>query len=220
MKVFRYLLPILLLAAVLVVLDLALRHYSVGVPPPEFCPDGSPRSEFSYQSRNAYEQEEIEREGQYIVCFGDSWTYGLGVRFAETWPAKLEALLQEKEPETRVVNTARVLTTTADVVEMFDREITRYRSRRAVVLVGAQDAAPLALLREYPPGNPYEAKECPQPLWRLKHWLQRRTLAFRLSVEPPDPPDNKEYIPRRSTVADTQMLLFRLGQLAAEVLYT
>lgn len=41
--------------------------------------------------------------GPTLLCVGDSWTYGVGVRPEESFPAQLSALLP-KEPPTKVIN--------------------------------------------------------------------------------------------------------------------
>lgn len=211
----RWKVPLIVLGA-LIVVDLLLRLFGVGVPPAAYCINGAPRGNFRYQPRLIDDAPPSEEGVETILCFGDSWTFGLGVNDKQTWPAVLQNLLDERGDQARVVNLANPADRTADVVELLPSRMLRYRSKKAIVFVGAQDATPLALLEQTPLGNPSTPERCPRPLWRLGHWFTRRYHAFQLSVDSPDPPENKEYLPRRGTVADTQMQLLRLGQLASE----
>jgi lysophospholipase L1-like esterase len=148
------------------------------------------------------------------VCFGDAWTFGLGVSRAETWPAQLESLLVRHDPDARVVNAASTLTTAADVARLFRREVTRYRAAQAVVFVGAQDAAPADVLQKHPLGDPFHPANCRRPTWRLGHLLRRRLQTYRLWVDPPDPPDQEAKIERRQSVTQTQTALLDIAQAA------
>lgn len=39
-----------------------------------------------------------------ILCLGDSFTFGLGVDFEETYPQQIERILRQEDPGTRVLN--------------------------------------------------------------------------------------------------------------------
>jgi lysophospholipase L1-like esterase len=152
---------------------------------------------------------------KYVVCFGDGWTFGLGVTRGETWPTRLEELLRRHDETFRVVNAATPGATSDDVAQSFGRLLARHRARHAVVLVGAQDAAPTALLADYPPGDPFRAVgSCRPPLWRTGHWLNRRARAFRLWLWPLDPPESQASTPRVNAVSRTQLNLMNIAQAA------
>ncbi len=200
----------------LIALDLLLRAFGVGAPPAAYCPDGAPRGAARYEPRNVYLETRPDDASHFVVCFGDSWTWGVGVRAAETWPAKLETLLRRHDPEARVVNAAEPNATAADMARIFPRQTTRYRARQAVVFVGAQDAAPRKLLDKYPPGDPYQPRDCRRPWWRLGAAIGRRALLHKFRIEPLDPPESRTSVERRGTLAQAEMALLQIAETAHE----
>lgn len=217
MKTKSWLVGIGLFVGLALAVELLLRAFNSGLPPDRFCPDGSPHGEFRYQLRNRYLDTTLEDVSKYIICLGDSWTYGLGVAEKETWPVRLETIMQLHDPNVRVVNAATVGCTAADAAALFARIARRFRADRAVIFVGAQDVAPLELLNRHPLGDPFQPRSCPRPKWRFGHEIKRRRLAFQLRLSPPDPPDEKSYLPRRSSVAEMQTQVFRIAALAEEL---
>jgi len=207
----------LFFCGLLIAVDLVLRIFGAGVPPKNFCSNGAPRGSYRYAPRNRYVDAPTDSSMHFIICFGDSWTYGLGVAAEQTWPAALEKLLGRRETQARVVNAAVCGATAAEVAKNFERQVKRYQARRVVLMVGAQDAMPLALLKKDPPGDPYKTQSCPQPWWRLGNLIARRYQAFQLRLHNPDPPDGKENIARRESITETQMQLMELARRAGDL---
>jgi len=199
-----------------IALDLLLRLFGVGAPPTGYCPDGSPRGAARYEPRNVYMETRLDDVANYMVCFGDAWTWGVGLPREQTWPAQLEKLLRRHDPEASVVNAAEPGSLSADVAKLFLRQVRRYRAKQAVVFVGAQDATPKVLLDKYPPGDPFRPRDCPRPTWRLGHSFGRRILSHEWRVRPLDPPDAKDAGARRATLAQTQMSLLQIAQTAQD----
>jgi lysophospholipase L1-like esterase len=212
----RWLAPAIVIGALLLI-EILLRLIGAGVPPPRYCADGSPRGRFGYGVRNRYVDSIPADTAHYVVCFGDSWTFGLGVTADEAWPARLETLLKKHDANARVVNAAVAHAVTADVARVFRPLIIRYRARQVVIFVGAQDATPLDLLKAHPLGEPFHQGDCPRPWFRLGHWFSRRWFAFQLRLHPLDPVDNKLPVERRSSMTATQMNLLALAQTASEL---
>ena len=200
--------------ALVVGVEALLRIIGAGAPPARFCPDGSPRGAFRYAERNRFPEARPNSSAPFVLCLGDGWTYGLGVAAEQAWPRLLQKHLKDAGVAARVANLGRVDATTADVSRQLAEAVKAYRPSRIVVLVGAQDAAPLALLEQYPLGNPDRLGDCERPLFRGLHYLARRRLALRWYVDDPDRPDNKEYLPRRGTVAQTKIALDTINDIA------
>ena len=200
-----------------VALDGLLRLLGTGVPPGTLCPDGSPNGAFRYEPRNQYLETSPDDESDYVVCFGDGWTFGLGVERREAWPAVLEQLLQRHDPNLRVVNSAAVGETSTDVAKIFKRQLVRYRSRQAVVMIGAADATPADLLEKYPPGDPFKAGFCRPPRWRLGHVLARRLEGYKLRLYPLDPPDDQSSRDRRIGITQAQLNFMKIAGAAQEL---
>ena len=201
----------------LALVEIIVRLTGAGVPPPQYCPDGSPRGKFRYGARNRHVDAVPNDVARYIVCFGDSWTFGLGVKSDETWPARLEVLLKKHDPDARVVNAAVSDAAAADVLRIFRPMIERYRAKEVVVFVGAQDATPVELWKTYPLGAPFHQGDCARPWFRLAHLLGRRWLAFDLRMHPLDPESGIQKARRRSSVTAMQIDLFGLTQTAADL---
>ncbi len=216
MKRARWWIVPLVVLVVLALLEIVLRLTGTGVPPPSFCPDGSPRGKFRYGIRNRYLDARPNDVARYVVCLGDSWVFGLGLKTEDTWPARLEALLKKHQPDTRVVNASLPDATSADVRQLLRPMINRYHAKAVVIMVGAQDAAPVELLKQHPLGQPFRDGNCPRPWFRLGHLLARRWQGFQLRLHPPDPEDNKSRLERRLTVTESQMNLLDLGQFTAD----
>ncbi|MDP8225777.1 MAG: SGNH/GDSL hydrolase family protein [Candidatus Lernaella stagnicola] len=196
----------------LLVAEIALRVTGREVPPPSFCPNGAPRGDFRYEPREVLET----AGGQVILCLGDGWTYGVGVTNREKWPHLVTDLLPNGRKKTTVATLSTSDWTTADADGVLPSALEKWSPAWIVVFVGVQDAMPLELLKEYPQGDPQTAETCPRPTLRTWHWWQRRRLAFRLWREDPDRPDNKEFLPRRDTVAGTQKALRSIVSLATD----
>jgi lysophospholipase L1-like esterase len=202
----------LVLPALLLAVELGWRLLGLGVPPAAYCPDGSPREGHAFAQRGHAPSELIQ--APYILCFGDGWTYGVGVPLEQTWPAVLQETLVASGAKNRVLNFAGPTDTTSEVAGRLPGAFRTFHPSVAVVFVGAQDAVPLKLAAEFGLGAALEPKRCRRPVSFFGHWLGRQRLAFRLWRDDPDRPDNKEFLPRRGTVAATQRALLDIAQLA------
>jgi lysophospholipase L1-like esterase len=77
-----------------------------------------------------------------ILCLGDSNTYGVGVARAETYPARLQQLLNARDgvPRSQVVNLGVPGTNAAQLLRRLPGYLALYRPHLVVVLVGANEA--------------------------------------------------------------------------------
>lgn len=73
-----------------------------------------------------------------ILCVGDSHTYGSGVGVAESYPAQLEHMLNQQNPELRfeVLNLGVPGSNSAFVANRLERQILRYRPALVIVWTG------------------------------------------------------------------------------------
>jgi len=206
----------LVLLFLIVGVEVTLRILGTGVPPTEFCPDGAARGDFRYEPRLRSGDQGFNPQKRTILCFGDGWSYGLGVSESITWPRRLEYLLQQRDDSFRVINLARPENTSAEVAGQFHRSLVKYQPEKAVVFIGLQDATPRSLLNQYPLPDPNQGQSCRRPSWRLLAILKIRYRAWRWSLEPIDPPENKEFLDRRLAVYQTLNYLQTIRQEAEQ----
>lgn len=74
-----------------------------------------------------------------IVAIGDSFTFGMGSNFAETFPASLEALLAESGERLEVINAGSMNTGTGMQALWYDRWVSRFHPHVVVLTVYAND---------------------------------------------------------------------------------
>jgi len=213
----KWLLIIPAVSAVLLAVDLLLRVLGTGVPPAAYCDNGTPRSNHRYQTRNPYVDAPPDEMSRYILCFGDGWTFGLGVKQADTWPQRLENILRDHDEQVYVANLATVRDTASDIAKNFTMQVKRYRAKTAVVMTGLIDAQPVERWRKFPPGDPFAPRVCSRPWWRLGHELGRRRLAFRLRLEHQKEMEEKRFVERVGSVAQVQEALFSIARQAEDL---
>lgn len=187
----------------IVLIDVVLRLLGTGVPPRNYCADGAARDGFRYEPRLRPADQTPDPQQRTVLCLGDSWTFGLGLPETNTWPRRLEYLLQQRDDAFRVINLARPENTSAEVVGQLHQAIVKYRPEKVVVFVGLQDAMPHQLFKQYPLPVPEQTHACGRPSWRLAAIAQNRYRGWRWSIEPIDPPENKEFLDRRLAVYQT-----------------
>ncbi|HPQ67583.1 MAG TPA: GDSL-type esterase/lipase family protein [bacterium] len=213
----KWLLIVPAMLAVLLAVDVLLRIFAVGVPPAAYCDNGAPRGNHRYQARNPYVDAPPDELSRYILCFGDSWTFGLGVQASDAWPQRLETILRDHDEQVYVANLATVRDTAADIAKNFTMQVKRYRAKTAVVMTGLVDAQAAERLHEFPPGDPFAPRACSRPWWRLGHELGRRRLAFRLRLDHQKEKENKRFVERVGSVAQVQEALFAIARQAEEL---
>jgi lysophospholipase L1-like esterase len=68
-----------------------------------------------------------------IIALGDSWTAGLGVHAPETWPKRLEAILNEEWGPVEVLNTGVSGYETYNEARYYERDLTKFEHDLVVV---------------------------------------------------------------------------------------
>lgn len=103
----------------------------------------SDRGYYEADVRNALglrdSREPFEAAGRpVVIAVGDSFTYGLGVPYTESYPAQLEAKLRQVSPDVAVINAGRPGLDTAGALDLLKRMYAEYQPQ--VVILGFHPA--------------------------------------------------------------------------------
>lgn len=127
--------------------------------------------------------ERAEVPGLTLVCLGDSNTFGLRVAAEESYPAQLEALLQERVPDGphRVLNLGVPGSNSRQLLAVLDESLQRDGPDAVLVTVGVNN--PWSWM-------PDSRLERPEPPWyaELRLYKLARILGQRLSAGTPERP--------------------------------
>ncbi|MBN1913919.1 MAG: hypothetical protein JW788_05915, partial [Candidatus Omnitrophica bacterium] len=82
---------------------------------------------------------EKEKGDHVILCVGDSFTFGRGAAREDTYPAQLQSIFRERDPDlrVRVINGASCEYNSSQVLSDLQEQIRRYKPDLIVLLVGS-----------------------------------------------------------------------------------
>ncbi len=119
-------------------------------------------------------------DGLTLLCLGDSNTFGMFEEAADAWPARLQALLDERVAGAphAVRNLGMPGMTTGHVVQLLERELAGSRPDAVLVLAGVNNAW------GWRGDQDVERGAAPEPPWyeELRLWKTARLLRHRLAT--------------------------------------
>ncbi len=121
-----------------------------------------------------------------VVCLGDSFTFGEGVKEADTWPRQLERLLAARTPERRVevINAGVQAYDTKDAAALYLLKLTAYKPDAVILGFCLNDATDSAetIRQNEATKRGFELSPLAR-VSRIAEMIERRTAADRLQRE-------------------------------------
>ncbi|MCL4234289.1 MAG: SGNH/GDSL hydrolase family protein [Deltaproteobacteria bacterium] len=207
---------VVVFVGVLVALEIVLRVAGYGSLNHGLLPDGTPTDGHGYQPRNPYVDASFSIVTDNVVVVGDAWAFGLGCKYEDIFPSRLETRLKIRRAHARVVNLAHPDFTASDVSKNFGKDLKRYKADVAVVLVSLADGVPEFWKDEFFARTPFAASSRGGAGFRLGALLGDVRLARRVGSASWDPEAKGGYVRRVKTLAETQSALFDIGRVARD----
>ncbi|MCB1155357.1 hypothetical protein KDL45_16985, partial [bacterium] len=191
-----------------------LRLTGYDEPPDWVNNDGTPRPGEKYEQRNAYVDDYLSAATYNIVVVGGAWTYGLGLKTEDTYPAVLQdILLNEKSKPVRVANMASPNFTSEDTARVFPVGLARYKADLAVVWTGLTDAVPEDRRESFFARDPFSTRDDPRPSCRLCRFVSNVAWGWNRPTMPADD-DESSARPTLLRYDKTQSALLAMGMAA------
>lgn len=89
-----------------------------------------------------YDLVNVDKKKLVIFCFGDSFTYGIGAGFSQSYPAQLERILNKTNNgrQVKVFNFGVPGYNSSQILQIFKKEIAKLKPDIVILLCGANDS--------------------------------------------------------------------------------